>query len=63
MKAVLSEKEHLAEEVQCLQNEVEGYKALVYQQKAKLERYRSKYSHRKRYSEDRLASSLYVIIT
>lgn len=58
LKAVLSEKAALEEEVQSLQQEVEFFKGSVAQLQDKMERYRSKYSSRKRHSEDKLASSM-----
>lgn len=41
-----------------LQGEMELYKGAMAQLQDKLERYRAKYSNKKKHSEDRLASSM-----
>lgn len=58
MKAALSEKDLLEEEVKSLQNDVDYYKVTVAQIQEKMERYKAKYSLKKRHSDDKLASSL-----
>ena len=58
MKAILSEKELLEEETRTLRDEVDSYKVLVAQLQEKMERYKVKYSNRKRYSDGKLATSL-----
>ena len=54
----MSEKESMEEEVLSLREEVEFYKSSASQLQEKLERFRSKYSSKKRQSEDKLASSM-----
>lgn len=55
---MLSEKELLEEEVRSLRDEIDSYKATVSQLQDKMERYKLKYSNRKRYSDGKLATSL-----
>lgn len=58
MKAVLSEKELVEEEVRSLQGNLEYYKTLVSQLQDKVGKYKLKCSNSKRRSDGKLASSL-----
>ncbi len=58
MKAALSEKEILEEEMKGLHKEVDLHKLSVAQLQEKMDKYKTKYSLKKRLSDDKLASSL-----
>jgi uncharacterized protein YlxW (UPF0749 family) len=55
---VLSDKEALVVEVRSLQVEVESYRDSTTQLQAKVDKLKSKYSSKKKYSDDKLASSM-----
>lgn len=58
MKAALSDKELLEEEISSLRDEIDSYKAMVAQLQGKVEHYKMKCSNRKRHSDGKLAVSL-----